>query len=71
MGEMSLRLSSVEGAAAQFAALPYVAPQALPYGMPGYGGVPALPASGPIISEIMHIAGNNIAGAEQSAILFL
>jgi len=53
MGEMSLRLSSVEGAATQFVGLPYSAPQALPYGMPGYGGIPALPASGPVISEIM------------------
>jgi hypothetical protein len=46
MGEMSIRLSTVEGAAAPFAGLPYSAPQALPYGMPGYGGIPALLASG-------------------------
>ncbi|XP_066395761.1 uncharacterized protein [Miscanthus floridulus] len=46
MGDISSRLAAVEGRS------PASAPPFLPYGLPGYGGILQLPASGPIISEI-------------------
>jgi len=33
--------------------LPYSPPYQLPYGLPGYGGIPSLPSSGPLISEVL------------------
>ena len=55
MGELSLRVAAIESRPGPSGPplLPYSDPRRLRYGMPGYGGIPALPASGPVISEIL------------------
>jgi len=55
MGELSLRVAAIESRPGSSGPplLPYFDPLRLQYGMPGYGGIPALPASGPVISEIL------------------
>jgi len=56
MGELSLRLTAVESCPRPSTTppqLPYSEPLLLQYGMPEYGGLPTIQASGPIISEML------------------
>lgn len=49
MGELSLRLVAVEGRPSSSAS------SFLPYGLPGYGGIPALPGTGPVITDVSDV----------------
>ena len=48
LGDLSLRVTALEGR-------PSPSSQPFQYGLPGYGGIPALPASGPTISEYVSV----------------
>ncbi|XP_021315153.1 lysine-rich arabinogalactan protein 19-like [Sorghum bicolor] len=48
ISDLSVRMSSMEGRQPS-------PPQSYPYGLPGYGGIPALPAPGPAISELFAV----------------
>jgi len=48
IGDLSMRMSSVESR-------PPVPPMSYPYGLPGYGGIPALPPPAPVSFELFSV----------------